>query len=186
MRRRRRGFTLLEILVVIVIIAGISTLIIPQFGDLFQTNLKGAVRRLTGTVKFCFHESVIKQQIIRLQIDPVTGEYWPTILAVGENNIGQFVDLPGSLAGRGRLPDGIRFVDVVTPHDVLKNEEEIAFISFFPTGFAERAVIHMEGGRENFFTLVVEPLTGEVEILDGYVDIVDTQPTQGPFSQDAF
>lgn len=178
----RRAFTLLEIMVVILIIGAIVGIAIPRFGDVFQTNVKGALRRLGGTIKFCFHESVIKQSVIRLNIDPVTGEYWPSIL-VTQGAYGQFVDHTNEIfQERARLPEGIRFADIVTPHDVLKKDQVEAFISFYPTGYAEAAVIHLVDAAGRFTTMVVQPLTGEVELQDGYIDYVQLG-NQGPFSQ---
>ncbi len=181
-----KGFTLLEILAVMMIIAIVMSIAIPRFGDVFQTNVKGAMRKFTGMVKFCFHESVIKQTHLRLMIDPIKGEYWPTVLA-SSGSTGQFVSMTGSevIQKKGKLPNGIRFVDVVTPHNIFKIDEKEAFISFFPTGFVERAVVHLGDQSGRFYTLIMQPLTGDVEILEGYVDITETDQAQGPFSMSA-
>ncbi|MCZ7583493.1 MAG: prepilin-type N-terminal cleavage/methylation domain-containing protein [Deltaproteobacteria bacterium] len=129
-RTRRRAFTLLEIMVVMVIIGAVLSIAIPRFGNVFEANIKSAMRRFAGMVKFCFHEAVIKQSVLRLNVDPMTGEYWVAVL-VSSGTVGQFVEADESLAARARLPHGIQFVDVVTPHDILKKEREEAFISFF-------------------------------------------------------
>lgn len=181
--RPRCGFTLLEIMVVIIIIGAILTIAIPRFGDVFQANIKGAMRRFSGMVKFCFHESIIKQSILRLVISPETGEYWPTIL-ITSGNVGEFVDLTGSsvVKKKARLPQGIRFADVMTPHNILKVDREEAFITFFPTGYAERAVIHLVDDAGRFYTLIIQPLTGDVQIEEGYLDLVQLKESQGPFS----
>ena len=180
---KSRGFTLLEILAVMAIIAVVMGIAVPRFGDVFQTNMKGAMRKFTGMVKFCFHESVIKQTHLRLMIDPMTGEYWPTVLATS-GSVGQFTDLTGSdvIQKKSKLPMGIRFVDVITPHNIFKVDKEEAFISFFPTGYVERSVVHLGDEAGRFYTLVTQPLTGDVEVLDGYVDIAETNQLEGPFS----
>jgi len=182
-RNAAKGFTLLEILAVMLIIAIVMSIAIPRFGDVFQTNVKGAMRKFTGMVKFCFHESVIKQTHLRLMIDPVKGEYWPTLLATS-GSVGQFVSLTGSdvISKKGKLPNGIRFIDVVTPHNIFKIDKDEAFIAFYPTGFVERSVIHLGDDAGRFYTLVTQPLTGDMEVLDGYVDIADTNQFEGPFS----
>ena len=174
------GFTLLEIMIVLAIIGAILAIAIPKFGSVFETNMKSAIRRLTGTVKFCFHEAIIKQSVLRLNLDPVTGEYWPTILVMTGDGTGQFMGADDELIKRAQLPGGIRFMDIVTPHDTFKKEEDAAFITFYPTGYVERTVIHLIDDEGRRYTLVLQPLTADVEILDGYVDLVDTQ-VQGPF-----
>jgi general secretion pathway protein H len=178
---RVSGFTLLEVLVVLAIIGSIVAIAVPRFGNVFETNIKGSIRRFTGAVKFCFHESVIKQTVIRLNIDPVLGEYWPSILATS-GSVGEFVSLDQTVIKRAQLPDGIRFVDIKTPHDSFKKEDDAAFITFYPSGYAEKTVIHMADTLGHSYSLLLQPLTGDLEIMDGYVDLVEINST-GPFGQ---
>ena len=183
--RRAKGFTLLEMLVVMFIIAMVMGISIPYFQSVFQTNLKQAMLRFTGMVKFCFHEAIIKQTMLRLNINPMTGEYWPSVLMTS-GNVGEFMDLTGNdvIKKRAQLPQGIRFVDVMTPHNALKVDREEAFVSFLPTGYVERSVIHITDEAGNFYTMITQPLTGDVEVLDGYIDLVDVQQQKGPFSEE--
>ncbi|MCZ7583494.1 MAG: hypothetical protein M5R36_09260 [Deltaproteobacteria bacterium] len=44
-------------------------------------------------------------------------------------------------------------------------------------------MVHLMDSSERFYTMVVQPLTGEVEIYDGYIDLIDVQQTQGPFGE---
>jgi len=169
--RNGKGFTLLELLVVLVVIGTVMAVALPKFSDMFEVRLKSAMRYLIGTVKFCFHESIIKQVPIRLFFNIEEGTYYFAVLAQSAENTGEFVALPSNFAAPRKLPDGVSFIDVVTSHDVEKRTEgDDIFIEFYPNGFAEKAVIHLgdEYGRQ--YTLMVKPLTGDVEIFDDYID----------------
>jgi len=167
-----RGFTLLEMMVVVIIIGTVVAIAIPRMNDMFEVNLKSAMRRLIGTVQFAFNESVIKQTPLRLNFTPETGDYWLSAMLTS-GDTGQFVDYPTDVVKPQQLPAGVYFTDIVTPHDSEKRTEgDDIFIGFFPTGFVEHAVIHLASDDGRQFSLVIAPLTGKVTVLDGYVDIV--------------
>ena len=45
-----------------------------------------------------------------------------------------------------------------------------AYLYFFPDGHTERAIVRLNDG-DDFYSLVVHPLTGRVEVMTGKVDI---------------
>jgi hypothetical protein len=45
-----------------------------------------------------------------------------------------------------------------------------SYIEFSPEGWVERALIHLRDGEGRDFTLVVNPLTGNTELREGYVE----------------
>src|SRR5262249_10497542 len=69
------------------------------------------------------------------------------------------------------LKKGVRIHDVYTPHQRDPYTEGRAYLYFFPQGFGERAVIHLSDGKDSFYSLIVHPLTGRVQIQGGYVEI---------------
>jgi prepilin-type N-terminal cleavage/methylation domain-containing protein len=175
---RNRGFTLLEMMVVIIIIGTIAAIAVPRMNDIFEVNLKSSIRRMIGMIQFAFNESVIKQTPLRLNFSPETGEYWLSAM-LSSGDTGQFVEYVTDVVKPQQLPEGVLINDVVTPHDSEKRTDgDDIFIGFFPTGFVERGVIHLSSRDGRQFTLVIEPLTGKVNVLDGYIDIVqDATPT---------
>lgn len=180
-----RGFTLLEIMVVVLVIALVAGIVIPRFDSIFETQLKSAMRKLAGSIKFCFNEAVIKQATLRLEFNIREGTFNYSILIVDpDSKIGQFVEMPSDIAEPVALPAGVFFKDIVTPRSLQKVDDGEAYILFYPTGYAEKAVIHLADIHGRTYTMLVKPLNGGVKIFDGYVDFMEfhsTDSSSNPF-----
>ncbi|MBI3327788.1 MAG: hypothetical protein HYZ81_13940, partial [Nitrospinae bacterium] len=100
--------------------------------------------------------------IYRLNYNLKAGELWVTFL----DDAGQFAEDISSLGGRRRLLMGIRFEDIVTPTEKVKDGQ--AFTKFFPTGLVENAIIHLRTDDGAQLTLFIHPLSGRVTIEQGY------------------
>ena len=72
--------------------------------------------------------------------------------------------LPQVKLGRAEL------FDVYTPRQPEPYLKGRAYLYFFPDGHTERAVVRLHDG-DDFYSLVVHPLTGRVEVMSGKVDI---------------
>ena len=60
--------------------------------------------------------------------------------------------------------------DVFTPRQREPYLKGRAYLYFFPDGHTERAIVRLHDG-DDFYSLVVHPLTGRVEVIAGKVDI---------------
>jgi hypothetical protein len=72
-----------------------------------------------------------------------------------------------------KLPKTIKVVSVQTAEDPKAITRGEASIYFFPQGHTQLAHIQIEEIEhpENAFTIIIRPLTGRVEIVDGKVDL---------------
>lgn len=84
-----------------------------------------------------------------------------------------FANFAGPLTQKISLPDTIAFQDVWVAHQSERVTGGLAYLYCFPTGMAERAVIHLVDEDDNAYTLWVYPLTGRVKILPQYVEAPD-------------
>jgi general secretion pathway protein H len=178
MPRRAAGFTLLEVMVVLIIIATIMAIAIPRVNDLFEVNLKSSIRKLGGAIQFCFNESVIRQTPLRLNVNLDTGEYWLSYMTT-QGSTGEFLEVPSDIVQRERLPEGIFFKSLTTPHNLEKRTEGEDFITFFPTGFVEATVLHLGARDGRAFTVLVKSLTGRIAVYDREIDFADLGPQVG-------
>ena len=63
-----------------------------------------------------------------------------------------------------------RLFDVFTPRQREPYTKGRAYLYFFPDGHTERAIVRLHDG-DDFYSLVIHPLTGRVEVMSGKVDI---------------
>lgn len=72
--------------------------------------------------------------------------------------------LPQVKLGRAQM------FDVYTPRQREPYLKGRAYLYFFPDGHTERAIVRLHDG-DDFYSLVIHPLTGRVEVISGKVDI---------------
>jgi len=79
--RCSRGFTILEIIIVLFLLVGLLGIILPRFS--LDDSLGTVGRRLVGTVRSLQSLAMLTQKTIRLYVDIDRGVYWPMILDGG-------------------------------------------------------------------------------------------------------
>src|SRR5262249_54758420 len=148
-RRGEAGFTLLEILIVIVIIAMAATIVAPAVeGGLRAREGRSAVRAIAGTMRSLQADAVRTGNIQRIDIDPV-------------GNVLQLQNGAQILMGDAARIHGVRGGDLLAGG--------IVSVSFYPNGsnsgvdllIGERGAAASEG-----FVVHVDPLIGVVSVAD--------------------
>lgn len=69
-----------------------------------------------------------------------------------------------------RLPGAVRLLDVWTEGLQAPVAEGSAYLYFFPQGYTQAALVHLEDGDRRVMTVRVHPLTGQSDIVAGYVE----------------
>ena len=148
-----KGFTLIELTVVIVILGVMMTLVIPQLGEIGEANLKRSARHLTGMIRFLRDESQAKKTVYRLRFDIQDGKYWAeefTILSEGTSEgkaegSAEFKRLQSAMANEGSLAGQTSFKDVQ-----VGSHPDDPYILFTPDGWVEPAFIHLRNSDDKF------------------------------------
>ena len=158
------GFTLVELLIVIVVLGLVLTFTIPKLGEIGEANLKQSARHLTGMIRFLRDDAQAKKEVYRLKFDIQNGHYWPEVRHTN-GKIVEFKRLQTVMAEEGSLSGATTFRDVrVASHP------DDPYIQFTPGGWVEHALIHLRDGDNKDFTLIVNSLTGTTELREGYVE----------------
>lgn len=185
MKDRNAGFTLVELLLVVMILATTAALVAPSFRGFYAgRQLADAAARLSVLLRRARTKAATEQLRVRLNIDPDSRIYWLTVEADPFEAPGAFVP-PGDAWGRRfTLPNGVQLSRVtIDGEDV----EPVAFestsaasasawtpksesayrIAFEPGGAAPDAVITItlaSAENENAMQVRLRGLTGEVRI----------------------
>lgn len=146
-----KGFTLIELTVVIFILGLALVLTFPSFQALYQGDIKRSALRLAATIQYLHEEAISKNRFYRLDFDLDRGEYWAN--AIGEQ-------AKSAILKRNYLPGGVHFLDISTPNGQPS-------ILFSPQGWTGRASIILEDEGGLRLVLQTSPLTGRVRISQG-------------------
>ena len=85
-------------------------------------------------------------------------------LAPVERAAAKFKPIKGMLTKRIKLAKGIRIDGVATPHDREPREDGMAYVYFFPQGHSEPAIIHIANKNDEYYSVVLHPLTGVARV----------------------
>ncbi|MBI2346013.1 MAG: hypothetical protein HYV03_03850 [Deltaproteobacteria bacterium] len=157
----------------------------------FEAQARRTANHLTATFRYLYTRAATEARTYRLAIDLEKQTYWiergsgtalietapasapPSRLtnqadegesydrAPAEGAFGPAPNLPRALAQPGVMPSKVRFQEIYTSAGPEPVTTGMAYIHFFPQGYAEPAIVNLtdlEGTR--FIALEVNPLTG--------------------------
>ncbi len=158
------GFTLIELMVVMLMITILLAVAIPRFeGSLLQDSAKLVTRRIIHTVRALRNRAVQQQKLQSLVIDLDDQRFWATSASMDEQ-------AAASAAEKAfKLPESIRFMEVQFPHRDPINSGK-AKILFYPAGYSDHAVIHVQNDDQERRSYMVEPLLPKVKLMEEWVD----------------
>lgn len=159
-----RGYTLIEISVVIVLVGVIFLLAIPRVQDTVTNDrMRSAVRNLSGAARDLKAGAVREQVDHYLHLDLDRRVVWNT----RDDMTAEVRTVRRSQARP--LPSGVRIADVALADEGKKNQGEVV-IRFFSQGYVQPAAIHLTDD-ERTMTLIFQPFLSTFEVKDSYVDV---------------
>ena len=188
---KARGFTLVELLVVVAIIGLITAFALPTVSSVFKMSLNKTAREVASIVKETYNSAVITGRVHRIAYDLEKGDYW---VESGPNTV--LLDTSESLEKEKRrkrfakesdqgppsefgleksvtrkklsLPSGVKFEDVVTEQSFDPIVKGTAYTHFFPHGITEQTLIHLVDSENHHISLSVSMLVGQTKLIEGH------------------
>jgi general secretion pathway protein H len=194
--RSADGFTLIELMVVVAIIAGTVGLVIPRIGNR-DNQIRQTLRDLTTLSHELHQKSKLTGAAYRIVFDLKEGArgkeqqaYWveksltATIVKPGEEKIKPEKDRDGKIKKVSDFePDPSIFKKPKTlPNKMHFEKIELsrlsdpiltgkAYIHYLPQGLVEEAAIHLKSDDGHEWTIAIEPLTGKAEVVTNSVSL---------------
>ncbi|MGD9688791.1 MAG: Tfp pilus assembly protein FimT/FimU [Phycisphaerales bacterium] len=181
----RRGFTLIEMIVVIALLGLAAALVIPQLGGVHSLRVQAALRTIVSDITFAQADAIAFQQRRAMVFDPANNRY-------------RIVAVPGSIIDENNTlfspsgPNGRYVVEL--------NTEQFAGARITGTDFDTQNTLVFDDlgspvstpsgeaagrggtitltGSEQSYTIVVEPFTGRVTVrkMPGAEQVAEIDP----------
>jgi type II secretion system protein H len=176
-----RGFSLVELMVVVVIMAVMAALIVPAMrGTMEAERLRGAGRQILQSLHLAYSQSITQRQPHRWHFDPGSGRYQVERPDRTGSAPSPFVPVMGLPQSQGlldrRITVEIRPATTMAVFDLDRNQpatpafetspsDDPNAVAFFPDGTAQarEIVLRDQDGFEQI--LRVNPITAQVTLI---------------------
>jgi general secretion pathway protein H len=160
-----RGFTLVELAMVILVVGIVAAITMPRVGNMLdRRKMERSINVLRGMTRYLQSRAAMTKRIYRLTFD--LDRQMVSVC---------YLTAEGCQPDRNRVTSDYHFPATIEVLDVVneageKIETGEVGTHFHPSGLVEPSLIHLQGANAKRLTLVVEPLTGRLKVVDGYID----------------
>ena len=162
--KRTKGFTYLELVVVILVIAVLSSVTLPSMRGVFVGNkLKTSARELYTMLKYAQGSAVFQREIVELRIDTAKERY-RLVPNDEEKQTRHKKKKYSRINATVNLPKQVSLATVQTPISD-RRHREIKSIFFYPDGSSSGAEIILKGKNNRTFLIIVYRTTGFIELI---------------------
>ena len=159
----RRGFTLIEIVVVLVIIGMVMTLVIPRLPNSEREDLKISARTLASTLRYLQDRGATTGTTYYLHMEPGTDNV--KVMQAAADGSEKEPDDP--FLQQRPTKEGILVADVVIPRLGKQNEGQVE-LGIGAGGLRDFVTIHLRSPDGTFWTVMGFPSSGKVKVYQGY------------------
>ena len=162
-RPSARGFTLLELAVVLGLIGLVFTFLLPRAGLLGSAALDSSARRLATRVQFLREEAALRNQWIRLAVDPRRGTYRAERLEPAAGGA-RFAPVDRPLYRETKVPAPLRLS--IEGTGITTSLDGYETTLFSPDGYADPALLRLDDGAGRQVAILIDPVSTRARILD--------------------
>ncbi len=164
-----RGFTLLELLVVMVVISLMSVLVVPQLtGSLARMNLQTASKKISASLRYARSQAASEKityvaifDFEKDRLSIMTGQEAQTGETIIEEDLGDGKER-ATRSTSYDLPDGVKLEKAVSGGDEIDSGH--FQITFFPTGSSSGGDVILTNDRGKRYKISVDFITGIVQL----------------------
>jgi len=176
----KSGFTLMELMVVLVLIGIMTAMILPELKGTYEEALLSSTgRQLANVLGIAYSRAVTVHQPHRVRLDSITHRYSIERRVSGTRGQESFAPVPDLPGGEGTLDARIAIElrkpgeDFADPSDALPaSKAELAprdgneGIVFYPDGTADAREIQLQDRAGFRLVLRINPTTARVQIME--------------------
>ena len=190
-----KGFTLIEILIVIVLVALLSAVAIPTFSRIFTVTIEEFNSEFSGILREARDRALLRGSVVRVQIN--IDDQWYSV-AEGPNSLllpseaelekksrdskpaddkekksdpfRPLKEIISSKDGTKKIPSGLKISEIISPRFKRPSTEGLVDIYFFPHGVSEPIIFHVEDQEKNQSSITLNPITGKTKLEKGFKD----------------
>lgn len=167
-RRGAAGFTIIELMLVLSVLAMMMFLAVPSFQSLLQDSLDKEVNRLGSVIRLVRNEAILTRKAFRLVVDLKQAAY-----EVEEaDEFGRFVSRADpKLLRPYRLPGSFKLTEMVVFGSRFDRERDRKVpVTINPAGFVDPFSLHFLKDGEPW-TLLVKGFSARLSLEKGLVDL---------------
>jgi len=164
---RRGGFTFLELLVVMTMIALITAAVVPVYGAGMNALRKRSVKNeLVGLIQYAQQQAVTESREYRILFDEEQKRYWAVRWVRAEEDEEMFEPVEEAWGQERELPHHLSFKKLPKEKD---EASKLPYLAFYPSGSSGQAEIVVEdaGGRRQGFSIETTGALGKVKVEEG-------------------
>jgi general secretion pathway protein H len=172
-RNKQQGFTLLELIIVMVLISLTAAFTIPKIqSSLYSNELSATAQHFVYLVTETAQEARARHTSFILHFDADTN----TFLALPATARSKTeAEEPDNAYLRMTLDDSVQLVGIEVPQKETLTENNETGIFFTNKGYTRKAAVHFKNEDGDQVSIMLSPFLGVARILEGRVSLEDDQ-----------
>lgn len=163
----RKGFTLLELVVVLVILAGVAALALPRITALFDNDVRASARTTATLLRYLEERAIVGRTSYRLKVDLNEQQ----IRVVQLSGLGEEQAPDDPFLARNPLSGATRIADLTSAR-LGKVTSGTVSIPYGPGGLAEPLLLRLGETSGRQYTVQALPVNGSVKIAEGWLESI--------------
>ncbi len=156
------GFTLIEIIVVLMIVMIMTAAVVPMYqGSVAWARRDRATRDVLSRLKYAQERAITDVSEYRFYLNRDTGTFW--LMREGERKDGKevFEEVDDAGATRAQLPEAMIFEK---PKATMDRKRDAHYVAFYPGGACDYATITIALDKRTSTTIRTKGRLGQLEV----------------------